>query len=587
MPLCSAPAISFVCGLLAAGIGQAAEVRHKGFLEYQYRRFDYQDAPANAVHLATWRADVATWLWQPWILALNGSLGLTATQNARGDSSQGGNLVTGALVANVLPRSPFPFRAFVDSRDSRIESDISALDLRTLSYGFMQQLAPRGGGGRLALEYRHTDSDELYADGARIPRDFSTDHWQLSANKALGRNDLNLLTAVRFTERADTSDSQERQSLSLRHRFRAGPRFFLEDTTFYSDERIELDGMDLARRFAQFNAITTWRPDVGRPLLLTGRALLQGTDSGSSDDMSGAAAAVLTAAASYQWSPNFTLSGNVGAVRNDRDTAEAEDRYFQRLRTTYRADDTDFLGAAYRWSVTAEAANVRESTASESVRDVGASLEHGLTRTVFARDRYQLQLSLSQQLSTLYTTGHGRERGVLNSAFATFTHHGDQSTSYLRLSATDRRLYGVRRTKFRLANFQLSTRARVGRNRSLNGSVSLQYSRNDIPDDVFFATDNRALSYSANLSFSQRELFAVQRLNLLSEIRWLSSDFQSEDPFDRDFERDTEREDRVWRNRLDYRVGRLEFRLTADLREINGGRSGQVFLQIRRYYGEF
>jgi hypothetical protein len=48
---------------------------------------------------------------------------------------------------------------------------------------------------------------------------------------------------------------------------------------------------------------------------------------------------------------------------------------------------------------------------------------------------------------------------------------------------------------------------------------------------------------------------------------------------------DAERSDQVWRNELDYMVGKLELRLLADIREIDNRWMSQVFFRVRRYYG--
>ena len=74
--------------LLAAteGHAQFGPVRHNGYLEYQYRNTRNEGLPSNSLHLATWRTNLSTFLVQPWILQLDGSLALTETRSARGDT---------------------------------------------------------------------------------------------------------------------------------------------------------------------------------------------------------------------------------------------------------------------------------------------------------------------------------------------------------------------------------------------------------------------------------------------------------------------------------------------------------------------
>jgi hypothetical protein len=87
------------------------------------------------------------------------------------------------------------------------------------------------------------------------------------------------------------------------------------------------------------------------------------------------------------------------------------------------------------------------------------------------------------------------------------------------------------------------------------------------------------------MNYRHTELFGVDNLAFTSDLRWLSEDFQTEDPFDPDFELETERLNSSWRNRIEYRIGLLQLRADADLREVNGMWSQSILLQVRRYFG--
>jgi hypothetical protein len=97
-------------------------------------------------------------------------------------------------------------------------------------------------------------------------------------------------------------------------------------------------------------------------------------------------------------------------------------------------------------------------------------------------------------------------------------------------------------------------------------------------------SDNSSVGYSVNLSYSHRDLFEIRNLRFQSELRLLSRDFDNGDEFEEDITVDSKRSDRVWRNEVNYRIGRLEFRLLADLRDIDNRWASSVFLGVRRYY---
>jgi len=132
---------------------------------------------------------------------------------------------------------------------------------------------------------------------------------------------------------------------------------------------------------------------------------------------------------------------------------------------------------------------------------------------------------------------------------------------------------------------------RFTRNRSLNGGITLQYSNNvsemvmDSEMGLTDEMDNAAFTYGIDLTYRERDLFNVERLNFLSELRLLSRELRSDNFFDQEIGLDAERSDQVWRNELDYTVGKLELRLLTDVREINNRWTSQVFFRVRRYYG--
>jgi hypothetical protein len=160
-----------------------------------------------------------------------------------------------------------------------------------------------------------------------------------------------------------------------------------------------------------------------------------------------------------------------------------------------------------------------------------------------------------------------------------------RSSSYLRLSASDRRTYGDREDVFQLLTFQASSQMRFSRTRSLNGGFSVQYNKSESSTVMNDEMDNSAFTYSVDLTFRQMDLFNVERLNFLSELRLLSRELRRDDIFDEEVGVDAERSDQVWRNELDYTVGKLELRLLADVREIDNRWMSQIFFRVRRYYG--
>ena len=578
-------------GPIDTTVAQVAPVDHGGYLEYQFRTTRNEDGFGSDRHLATWRGRASTFVWQPYILMLDGNLGLTRTRNENSATKNDGTIVTGALVANAFARSTFPLRLYFESRDSRVNGDVFDTDFTTRNWGFLQQLASRRSGGRLALEYRASDTDEVSVNGTTEQRKFGSELWQLTGSKVVGRNDFRVLTSLRKLNRDVPARTRDRTVVNLRHQYRRSLRFNVDDTLFFSDEKLNLHGSEQLRRFLQFNGYSNWRPNTARPLTVIGRVVARGVEAGNGTT-NNSHNYLLSGTATYQFSPQVTFAASAGFNGSGADNAGSRNGLFQRLRGAYRSPSIGLGRMSYNWGGTLDAGNRSDSAAAvSSVQAFGASFNHGLSRAAAFGGGRQLQFSLTQTAAALSDTMDRREHSLAHTAYVTYSQRRGRTSGYARFSISDRRLYGDRRDEFQMISLQASSRMQLNRMRSLNGGVSLQFSNSESPmmfngeTATMVMMDRDSFTYSVNLSYSDRELFNVRSLNFLSELRYLSAEFRDDDYFDRDELFDPSRSDRSWRNELTYRIGLLELRLLAEVRDINGRWNSQAFFSIRRYYG--
>ncbi len=570
---------------------QVGPVDHSGYLEYQYRIIRNEQGSGSDAHVATWRARASTFVWQPYILLVDGNLALTRTRNASNDSKNTGTLVTGGLYSSLFARSTFPLRVYFESRDSRVDGDVFDTDFMTRNWGFMQQLASRRDGSRLSLEFRRSDTDEVSVNGRTELRKFGSELWQLSGNKAFGRNDFRLVTSVRKLSRDSPQQTQNRTVLNLRHRFRGGLRFNIDDRLFYSDERLNLNGSDQQRRFLQFNGFSNWRPETSKPLLVTGRLVGQAVEAGDGTKR-GSQNFVLSGNATYQYSPRVTFAANAGVNGSGADNSDSQTGVFQRVRGTFRSFPIALGRMAYNWGTALDLANHRvRREGDDAIQSLGASFNQGISRNALLGNGRQFQVSLTQNVAAVGDTADRREQSLVHTAYATLSRRNGRTQSYLRLSASDRRRYGDRPDEFQLVSLLGSSRMQISRQRSLNGGFSIQYSNSTMPlmmnggasDETMM--DRGSFTYSVTLSYADRQLFNVNNLRFLTELRYLSTEFRTDDVFDAEDVFDPRRSDSSWRNELNYRIGLLEFRLLAEIRDLNGQWVSQAFFGVRRYYG--
>jgi len=583
---------AIACSVLLLGLppiarAQLGPVVIDGFLEYQYRQTGGTGPIDGTGQLGTVRTNASTYLWRPWILRVNASLGLTRTITENADAKQNGTLITGGLRVDFLRDSRFPFATYFESRDGRVDGDMSDVDVLTRTYGFMQQYVANRG-GRFSLDYRRRTIDDLIADGARASRNSVNDTWQINARKTLGRNQLELNSVWSDISQNESQQIQERIRHTLRHRYRSGQNFSLEDTLFFSNERYSVGDFDSLRRFFQFNTISTWRPETNKPLLIVGRGLFQGTDVGSNGFDEGSKSLVATVSANYQYSDRIVIAANTGVAAVGTVQGDDSNAAFLRMRADYRSRIIDLWKSEYRWGVSTEAGNRsgRDDLADgNSVQDAVLSFDHHLAKRYQLSSGRNLEFNLSQQLTSAADTDNRDLRSATHTVYATLSNQLGQTRSYIRLTATDRRTRGDQRDIFQLVNLQASRSTQSGRYRAWSGGLTIQYGRTGRQDSGPEDSDNQTISYSANLNYRHVNLFDVPNLNFNSELELLSSDFISNEPFENELNLDRDRTDSAWRNRLYYRVGLLQIRLEVNLRAIDSFRNSMAFLSIRRYYG--
>ena len=235
---------------------QIGPIDTQGYLEYRYRNFRSDSDVASASHNVALQGAFATYFWRPWIANIDGTVTLHEITNENYDKDGENSTITGRVRLGLLSKSRFPFSAFYESRDNRLQSDTLSVDGTSKTFGFLQNLTSQKI-GRYTLEYRNTRVDELYEDGSRVPRNFVNGSWYLRAQKALGNNELTLNSQLTEIDRSLLLQKTDLLRHTLRHRYRGGPRFSLENTVFLSNEQLDFSDASQQRKFQQLSTIST------------------------------------------------------------------------------------------------------------------------------------------------------------------------------------------------------------------------------------------------------------------------------------------------------------------------------------------
>lgn len=586
--------ISRTCGrsivvlLLGLHVGhsqaQMGPVDMDGFVEYRYSQFNGKDVDARSSQGLLLKTNLSTFFWRPWILTTTGHVSFAnrKADGRLGDEKSGD--IYGGLRLNFLARSKFPLTIYYDDFDGSVESDTNNRSGRTTRYGFLQQFSSRRL-GTYSMEWRSGSTDVLYQDGFRLPERNDNERWQFMGRKAFGRNVFSLSSLSLVVDSQIPERMTESLRHTLRHTFRAGSRFNVRNTAFYTNEELDSEMLQTGRTYRQFSSITTWRPS--RRLLITGRGLVQDSEARGLASDSQVQTASVSSTANYQYSDRLTFTAGLGFIAADNNHGDDTDSALQRLGVNYNSDSVLFWDGVYRYFGQVSVGNRTNPGDLEvaDVQDMGISLGHSFTRSLGRDSESNWDFKISQRAGTVQDTA-GRERNTLqHSVSLTKGARSNEINRYFRVSLLDQRSLADDPRDHQLVNMQYTLQGQLSRNQSWNASASVQYGRRTQAAGEALALDSTSLTYSVAMNYRHTEFFGVDNLAFTSDLRWLSEDFQTEDPFDPDFELETERLNSSWRNRLEYRIGLLQLRADADLREVNSMWSASILLQVRRYFG--
>ena len=569
------------------GIAQMGPLATDGYLEYRFNHVSGTNSENS--HGAILKTNLATYFWRPWILTATGNVSFSQNMADSTKGTQKNTVTQGAMRLSFLPRSRFPLAIYFEDRGGQSDSDAFSRSGTARNYGFLQQFTSKRY-GRYALDWQKGFTDSLNAGATQVQTRRDYDRLRLDVNKSIGRNTF--LLGSRKLEVTAISPGQHLDSIrhNFRHTFRPSSRVDLRNTFFYGDEQQGTNTVAVDRVLQQFNSTLTWRPRTEKRLLLTGRGLLQSSESLTQLLTAEQQSASLSGTATYEYSDRVMISGGLGLLAARTNTSASSLSTYQQAGATYRSTEHDFLGGSYSFRARTAIGNRTDPVGVGDEGDKGTQIlttgvGHNLGRSFEVQHLGRVHLRASQDVTTNHDT-KGREiNSIRHGIFLATSGQSADYTRYLRVSLTDQRSFGDERRAHQLADLQVSLRRQISRDRSWNGNITLQYGRREQYKPIETTSAGASFSYSVNLSYRHANLFDVSLLNFTSDFRLLSTDLQTDDPFDLGLDLDTERIMSTWRNRLEYRVGLLHLRADADLREIDGDWNTSIRISARRYFG--
>jgi hypothetical protein len=584
-----------------------------GWVSYDLRA-SRTEGQTNAVsQLLTTYVKANTFIYQPWFATVSGTLGMT-TGRTRGGADRAvsqdpfgvgdpyaekDRFLTGSARVDLFPLSRFPFEAHVERNDSRIDSAlVSTLDYRTQSFGFSQRYQPVSSAYTVSAGF---DRRQQVSAGTRDTQDlfvadFAT-RWK--------NNDLTLGLMANRARRDPSEEQTEFVSLVGRHQYSPGSALSVNTVVNWSktDERLVGSASDVS--VVQLFSVGLWHlPDS--PLAVTGsvRALaLRDALADHAIDSLG-----LTLGATYELNRNARLSANGTATSNSSDGARAQ-AFSGAVGASWQSDTVDYKGFSYDWSASGTvggstgSANHSGSDSSglenQSQTTLNAQIGHRVSRSwpMSAQSRLMLDAGQDLVISELRSSPSVEQgdpslsrRALLDRLAATWNVSGDNRSGYVRGSYADSREIGGDHANFRMLNFQVSGNFQFDRNRSLSGDLTWQritQRSGDRPADTaeaagLVADRNSSSSVSGEIIYQQQRLFGFPRLRFTSRLK-LAQDVLKQPGT---FATIPDRETRLWENRLDWLVGRLETQFILRISQVDGKRRDFLMWRVQRSFGD-
>lgn len=553
------------------------EVRIGGSLSYDIRSSsgEGQNMSQRGM-MASLRAATNSYIWQPWFAQVDGNLGVSTTRNSTGGEFSGKTrtlALTGHGQLRLLPVSRFPFEAHFEKTDNRMSDELVSVEgYSGQRFGFSQQHIRAGGDAMFGWDRAMQESERSGRDRQDSMRFSASHHLEKQRFSFNGDRSRNV--------RERTGESATMSNLTVQHSFTPAAAVSIENMGNVSRSDYRLRGGDSRTELAQLSSLAFWRP-LDMPLTVTGGARLLGMGAESGASEFGPALesrlrnANLNLGLTYDLSRAVQLNASANVNMNEANGQRTVSGN-QSAGAGYRPDSKKIGRFDYNWGASAMINNASGSNTAGS--HLTMQLSHSLMRSVALGAAGALSFEANQGFSgTTMIDGaesaSSASRHVTHGGAVSWSRYQDGGSALVRLSASDSRALDADKTYFQLINFQASSNVPTGGYTSWSGSLTIQAVRQggrSIPgtslsggtviearrDNSFVTTSSGSVTYQNSRFLGMRRLRFVSDLRLNSQalLPMLGG------PQDQEMA--------AWQNRLDYSIGRMQFRVNTLLAQI-------------------
>jgi len=551
----------------------------------------------------------------PYIAQWGGSFGVSSSTTSttpltgseiKGESSSlnfGGNV-------DVFPMSRFPLSASISrsTAESRTAESTSPTTLLTL--GLRQQFRTEDGRDNYALSFNRSSATTGVANAAATSvsstlggnfstnREFDYEHW-LEGNHNISANfNASSAQADQATGAATNAGADRAVNLNanLSHGWIVHEDLSINNLfTFARSQVNAFQGNRLIQNTSSvFLGSTgfTWRPFEELPLTLTGGGNFSRTSTinnnlGNEQGTFGAFAST-----NYRFNDNLSVGGNA-SVSSTQSGGLRNLSTVQAANLSYSGDPLNFGGFIYGWGA---GGGFSRSSSSAAGSQIGTSISasHNLARSMLFERLGDVNVSISQDVSRTNnpngaTTSFGNTAGA--GWRATF---GEQLSASLNANVVFTLSNGVGgKNQFRSANltgagaYQISSRAALNINANLNWNQSIiASSTNQVLNGVTIDSNAPQANGSFSVGYIHQNPFSIRNLNYNGSFTRTQS-FSNLNVAGGSTPSVANNASNSLQQLVDYRVGRLIFRLNHAWIDQAGRKSASIFGSVTREFDGF
>ncbi|MCG7904473.1 MAG: hypothetical protein JAY60_18855 [Candidatus Thiodiazotropha weberae] len=526
-------------------------------------------------------------IWVPWFGNWNGRL-LSSWESKENGRETENQILSGAAEVNLFHLSKFPFSAFVDVKDSRID-DSELLEPgreeRLTRLGLRQSYSPELGSMNATLNLFHDDREDLLTgDTEKSTRGI------MSAYMHRGSHRITTLMVANDRSRSLITDRHKDWQSDLTHSYNPMSNFSLITSLGVSESNTKdtLGESESSQKRVATNLM--WRA-LTLPMTLRSDIIYKSLETSSTSNINkqeneSRGNFSLTYLPNDHWRVQARLGGLVRSGDVD------EERYIQSIITDYTSKLSPLGAFTYGYGLGTGFSN--EINTDEEDEWIGqASFSHNLNRTwqyewfgpigasfTFGQDLNYENSSLEEDLGTL-----------VNRISYSLSSIGDDRSTNLNIVLYDSRNSG--RNDFvtqnvsinAIQNQQLSRYSDFGITYNVNFTKQRGYN-STVHDDDFFGDDQQSETDDTEFSsleifYHNNRLFKVRNLRFGSRLRASSRSLYLNDM---DEEQGSEY---FWENRIDYTIGKLDFDFRTTWVErpsVENGGTKTITLNVRRLF---